>query len=76
MLHGDITQKPSNQRISYTTGILETGKKHTLYGKLCEGHKYNVNVMISGYATVFQTGHKLNNIVEIQSGIYWEVRKV
>jgi len=32
--------------------------------------------MISGYATVFQTGHKLNNTVEIQLEIYWEVRKV
>ena len=35
-----------------------------------------MNVMISGYATVFHVGHKLNNIVEIQLGIYWEVRKV
>jgi hypothetical protein len=32
--------------------------------------------MISGYATAFQTGYKLNNIVEIQLGIYWEVGKV
>jgi hypothetical protein len=32
--------------------------------------------MISGYATVFQIGHKFNNIVEIKLGIYWEVRKV
>jgi len=35
-----------------------------------------VNVIICGYATVFQTGHKLDNIVEIQLEIYWEVRKV
>jgi hypothetical protein len=32
--------------------------------------------MVSGYSTAFLTGHKLNNIVEIQLGIYWEVRKV
>jgi hypothetical protein len=32
--------------------------------------------MISGYATVFQIGHKFSNIVEIQLGIYWEIRNV